>query len=166
MKVTNLVLDPLMKTPANWTGNSVNMSIPKVKLSPGATIGVTATADSGENGQSWVETEVRTAVGQRYIFSAYLYSADAATFPLNRVLAVAVPVILGTALFDGANKRYTVEFVAENPATQLRLYAPSVNGKKAEYIAPICALKSEYEYLTSKIGLKYFDYTTMPLQRS
>ena len=63
------------------------------------------------------------------------------------------------------NPRYTLEFVAETGTTSLRFYAPSVNGKTAVYGSPICALKSEYEYLTSKIGLVYFDYTTMPLER-
>lgn len=166
MKVTNLVLDPLMKTQANWHGNSVNMSVPSVELYRQAMIGVTATADSGEGGQSWVETRVSTVVGQRYVFSAYLIRSNASGFPMNRVLAAAGNNLIGSALFDKVDKRYTLEFVADSGSTLLRFYAPSVRGQVAVYGAPICARKSEYEYLASTVGLLYFDYTTMPLQRS
>lgn len=164
MKVTNLVLDPRMMKRPNWAALSVNMSAPNVVLDT-PSLSVTATADAGSTGQSWVKTDVRTVVGQRYVFSAYLNQSDASGFPMNRVLVAAGDNILESALFDKMDKRYTLEFVAETYTTSLRFYAPSVNGKTAVYGAPICALKSEYEYLTGKIGLVYFDYTTMPLER-
>ena len=165
MRITNLVLDPRMMKRSNWAGLSVSMSAPNFVLGT-STLRVTATADAGSTGQSWVETYVRTVVGQRYVFSAYLNQSDASGFPLNRVLVAAGDNILGSALFDKADKRYTLEFVAESGTTSLRFYAPSVRGQVAVYGSPICALKSEYEYLTSTVGLVYFDYTTMPLQRS
>ena len=164
MKVTNLVLDPLMMKRSNWAALSLSMSAPNVVLDTPA-LRVTATADAGSTGQSWVKTDVRTVAGQRYVFSAYLNQSDASGFPMNRVLVAAGNNILGSALFDKVDKRYTLEFVAETGTTSLRFYAPSVSGQVAVYGAPICALKSEYEYLTSKIGLVYFDYTTMPLPR-
>ena len=164
MKVTNLILDPRMMKRSNWAALSMSMSAPNLVLDT-PSLRVTATADAGSTGQSWVKTDVKTIVGQRYVFSAYLAQSDASGFPMNRVLVAAGPNILGSALFDKLDKRYTMEFVAESGTTSLRFYAPSVNGETAMYGAPICALKSEYEYLTSKIGLVYFDYTTMPLER-
>lgn len=154
-----------MKTKGRWNGYAVNMAAPEVVLTGTNFMDVTAVEDATGNGQSWAQTTVTTVPGRRYVFSAYLLKSDTTTFPRNRVLAAMGDNILGESLFDVANKRYTMEFVAETASTTIRFYAPSTTGSTATYGAPIVASDSDYEYLTDTLGLKYFDYSTMPLPR-